>query len=56
MRIFQILKGQKENEGRVEFCSSGRWVLFCHNGWDNDDANVICNQLGFIINSEGRAI
>ena len=51
MRLFQS-EGDMENEGRVEFCSSGRWGLVCYNFWDNNDANVICRQLGY--NVEGK--
>ena len=51
MRLFQS-EGDMENEGRVEFCSSGRWGLVCYNFWDNNDAKVICRQLGY--NVEGK--
>ena len=42
-----MTEGQMENEGRVEFCSSGRWGLVCYDGWDNNDATVVCRQLGY---------
>ena len=54
VRLVQ-LEGDTENEGRVEFCSSGRWGLVCSDdNWDNNDANVICRQLGY--NVEGKLI
>ena len=47
MRLFQVDEGQAENEGRVEICHLGRWGVVCHDGWDNNDANVVCRQLGY---------
>ncbi len=33
--------------GRVEVCVGGRYGSICHDSWDNRDASVVCNQLGF---------
>ena len=52
VRLFQVGKVQNENEGRVEYCKSGRWILVCNDFWDNDDATVVCRQLGY--NVEGK--
>ena len=33
--------------GRVEVCVGGRYGTICNVFWDNEDASVVCQQLGF---------
>ena len=33
--------------GRVEICIEQSWTTVCDVYWDNQDASVLCRQLGF---------
>ena len=43
----QLVGGESDREGRVEVCYNGVWGTICGNGWDIDNANVVCYQLGY---------
>ena len=39
--------GSIPNEGRVEICIGNVWGTICDDGWGNNDATVVCRQLGY---------
>lgn len=43
----RIVNSTSKYEGRVEVCSNGTWHPVCDSIWSNEDASVVCRQLGF---------
>lgn len=43
----RLMGSDDEQSGRVEIKYLGEWGVICDDNWDNDDAAVICNMLGY---------
>ena len=41
------MEGPSQSSGRVEICYNNAWSTICSDYWDNNDASVICKQLGY---------
>lgn len=44
----RLVDGSGPHEGRVEVCVNQVWGTICSIGWSNEDANVVCKQLGYL--------
>ena len=40
--------GSTNREGRVEVCVDGRWRAVCGDGWNQEQAGLLCSKLGHL--------
>lgn len=47
IRLVSSADSMSPNFGRVEVCVNGTWGTICSHFWDNEDASIVCKQLGY---------
>ncbi len=52
----RLMGGRTPNEGRVELCYNDQWGTVCDDFWDNDDAQVVCRELGYTSSLNGKSL
>ena len=43
----RLVNGSGPSEGLVETCNNSQWFQVCDEDWTSNDAEVVCNQLGY---------
>ena len=48
----KLVDGSSSNEGRVEICINNQWGTVTDDGWNSNNAKVVCQQLGYPTDGE----
>ena len=46
-----MIGGPLDSAGTVEICVGGVWATVCDSSWDDNDAKVVCRQLGYPVDT-----
>ncbi|XP_048517043.1 protein bark beetle isoform X2 [Dendroctonus ponderosae] len=46
----RLLGGREETEGRLQVKVNGQWGTVCNYGWTIQNAALVCQQLGYVLN------
>ena len=49
-----LVGGDSISRGRVEYCYDGSWYSVCASDLDEEEAQVICNTLGYYTTNNGK--
>ena len=47
----RLVDGLTQYEGKVEIRWNSEWRTICSDGWDENDAKVVCRQFGYLSTS-----